>query len=182
MFPLPEVKAHYCRQKSPSSLAWASSYGGFSCHSECHVISKSDTSSLEIDRLADDTATCPQTQIPGVVVLESPYRLSRFPELYIRTLKHHEQPSLRFLFTHQHPVNRGQYSLNQLDVHECPGLSLESQARELPNQGLAHCHVLDRPSTHPAINWSPTKCQVHTYEEDVKIPEKDTIPPLRFTA
>lgn len=63
-------------------------------------MSKSDTSSLETDRLADDTATCPQIQIPGVMVLESPYRLTSFPELYIRTLNHNEQPSLAtYLFS-----------------------------------------------------------------------------------
>lgn len=63
-------------------------------------MSKSDASSLETGRLADDIATCPQIQIPGVVVLESPYRLTRFPELYIRKLKHNEQPSMAtYLFS-----------------------------------------------------------------------------------
>ena len=60
---------------------------------------------------------------------------------------------LPFLFNHHHSVNRGQYSLNQPDVQECPGLSLESQAREPLNQGLAHCNVPDKqtPSTHPTL-------------------------------
>lgn len=40
------------------------------------ILSRADTSALEANGLADDTVTHPQTQKPGVVVLESPHKPS----------------------------------------------------------------------------------------------------------
>lgn len=87
------------------------------------ILSRADTSALEANGLADDTVTHPQTQKPGVVVLESPHKPSNLISWLINKDIEAQRGAktvllLSFLFSLHHAVNKGQCSLNQPDAQD----------------------------------------------------------------